>query len=148
MECPVCLSPYEAGVHRPLVLNCGHKLCSICLPKLQNSESPGKCPKCRHAIPEPGWQAPVDFDLLQMIDEVNSENAPMSSCDMHPRSSSIGLCSCGFNVCSECWTTHSQKHTLCGTGSGRKADSLTRACLIHKVRCIIVESKLIVSRNL
>lgn len=51
LECKICYCLYNLGSRRPKVLECCHPLCSKCLVKLQDLESPPSavvCPFCRY----------------------------------------------------------------------------------------------------
>jgi len=42
LSCPVCLERYSNHEYQPMILPCGHSICSECLPKLNHC-----CPSCK-----------------------------------------------------------------------------------------------------
>ncbi len=45
-ECTICFQSYDADFHVPLILSCGHNICSSSVEKLYNNTIL-KCPICR-----------------------------------------------------------------------------------------------------
>ena len=42
MECAICLEKYDAKVKRPMMIDCGHTFCKICVKKIKLASN--RCP--------------------------------------------------------------------------------------------------------
>ena len=73
LDCPVCLDGFSSTERQPLVLPCGHSLCSACCRKLPPQ---AHCPVCRLAVKTK--DVPVSYTILQML---SAEGKRTRSCD-------------------------------------------------------------------
>ena len=67
VECAICLQDFDKDFHYPLVLPCGHDICSISLEKffLDNAVT---CPICKREHKyETSDQIPKNFSLISVI---------------------------------------------------------------------------------
>eukprot|EP01059_Diplonema_ambulator_P001680 TRINITY_DN11420_c0_g1_i1.p1 TRINITY_DN11420_c0_g1~~TRINITY_DN11420_c0_g1_i1.p1 ORF type:complete len:235 (+),score=37.88 TRINITY_DN11420_c0_g1_i1:23-706(+) len=77
-ECPVCLVQYATSPYarQPRLLGCGHTLCSKCLSILlrrRRGDVDLSCPCCRSACKEPERGFPLNFALIEALEEVVEE---------------------------------------------------------------------------
>ncbi|XP_045122705.1 uncharacterized protein LOC123511145 [Portunus trituberculatus] len=70
LTCLVCLIPYDAEDHRPLLLPaCGHTFCAVCLGYL-HGQGNTSCPKCRKdGAVQPVSSLPVNYSLLEIAED-------------------------------------------------------------------------------
>ncbi|KAH7706383.1 hypothetical protein AAVH_26391, partial [Aphelenchoides avenae] len=64
-ECPVCQEPFDTGFHQPELLDeCGHSVCSICIPGRILWPGQAACPLCWQDTPIPPNGLPINNALL------------------------------------------------------------------------------------
>ena len=57
MECPSCLLKYNASKRSPLIVDCGHSVCSQCFPSVDH------CPGCRLKISK---KSKINYSLMEV----------------------------------------------------------------------------------
>jgi predicted nucleic acid-binding Zn-ribbon protein len=138
--CPVCLEQYNREEFVPKIMPCGHRVCQICITKIQ-----GKCPRDRltFTLHSP---LPVDRDLLSLIEARNSSvslvrmpemktddasqeiepGAAGRKCDVHSEKEAFVRCvRCDFDVCEQCSVIHKKK------GHSMRRFSQVLKCKVH-----------------
>lgn len=108
-DCPICYSPFEAeGKLQPLVLDCGHSLCSDCLTNLKRTghqqHQQGKCPICKHPL-KPIEQYKKNYSLIEQIEKNRQMTEEQLSCRCNDNPS---FCCkrCKKFLCSKCIQNH------------------------------------------
>ena len=80
-ECTICYAEYATtGKKQPVLLNCGHTICSECSKKISETEAKGiriKCPydKLEHVYPKQDEPCKKNYSLMNLIYEREKKNA-------------------------------------------------------------------------
>ena len=70
IECAICMSEYDSNFHYPLVMKCGHDICSASLRKLYNNNCV-RCPFCKADNNYPNIDSiSKNFSLMKIIDSM------------------------------------------------------------------------------
>lgn len=105
-ECSICFAKYEAEHRPPLLLDCGHSLCAICLAQLL-AEPALRCPfdnspqKLR-----PLADFPRNYALLDTISQRRWH------CASHHRTVRLFCGECREGLCDTCLGAHNTRHAL------------------------------------
>eukprot|EP01064_Diplonema_japonicum_P026405 TRINITY_DN3781_c0_g1_i1.p1 TRINITY_DN3781_c0_g1~~TRINITY_DN3781_c0_g1_i1.p1 ORF type:complete len:250 (+),score=36.82 TRINITY_DN3781_c0_g1_i1:90-752(+) len=88
-ECPVCLVSYatEPYARLPRLLGCGHTLCSKCLSmvmKRRKGDCSVSCPCCRALCREPERGFPLNFALVEALQEAEEEKVTQMKLPLTP----------------------------------------------------------------
>ena len=70
MDCAICMEKYDARVRRPMIIECGHTFCNICLEKILQKNS--KCPFDSIIIKKPLGQISINYALEEMIENMQT----------------------------------------------------------------------------
>ena len=120
LECKICFSKYDLS-RKPLILFCGHTLCSICIKSV--IEQNKACPTCRTVIQQSIDQLPVNYALLEFAN--SSEKDDSSSNENNDAKNSSHLYSCSEHenrqleyycdnlelwLCDVCCDIHDNRH--------------------------------------
>ena len=78
MECAICLENYDAKVKRPMMIDCGHTFCRVCLEKIKLASN--QCPFDSIIIKKDFGEISINFALEEVIEsilklKVNSEKS-------------------------------------------------------------------------
>ena len=46
-ECGICLDTFDAVDKKPVVLQCGHTVCKLCVVQMKSTASQKQCPFCK-----------------------------------------------------------------------------------------------------
>lgn len=64
-ECPICCEEYEGINIKPIVMDCGHTICIICLrPILRNQK---QCPMDKLPLKQSLESYPVNWSFLEIL---------------------------------------------------------------------------------
>ena len=95
--CPVCYTSYNDNVNKPLMLPCGHPVCSFCVNALQDNENKA-CPICRVSL--------EDYDASNLIvcfTLIMDENLTIK-CLIHDFEIIFWCTECHKMICKKCVT--------------------------------------------
>ncbi|CAG9313763.1 unnamed protein product [Blepharisma stoltei] len=110
LSCPICFEPYSSNANIPLILICGHTLCSKCAETIYRTTQL-ICPQDRVYDYHSPDQLPRNITLLQILDHkpIKRINNP---CQLHQTKKVKFYCisPCNIGFCSGCVITH-QHHT-------------------------------------
>lgn len=117
-ECTICFIPYHHSNHLPLVMPCGHTVCSLAVPKL----NPFRCPTCRAALPADCRlhvkKFPTNYALLADTDtdtdmDMDTDMRPSVDCSEHRDQELVLFCKdCNIPLCALCVVGTHRGHTL------------------------------------
>ena len=62
------MEAYDASAHRPLVLDCGHTLCTACVATGHGHGGMRTCPTCRHLVTRAASELSPNYALLEAIE--------------------------------------------------------------------------------
>ena len=61
------MEAYDASAHRPLVLDCGHTLCTACVATGHGHGGMRTCPTCRHLVTRAASELSPNYALLDAL---------------------------------------------------------------------------------
>jgi hypothetical protein len=65
-ECPICCEEYDCKIKKPLVMDCGHTICIICLRLILNFQK--QCPFDKLSLLKPTIESyPVNWTYLEIL---------------------------------------------------------------------------------
>lgn len=65
LECQICCEDYEIKTKRPLVMDCGHSICEVCLGSIIRSTK--KCPFDKKELRRTIDQYPINWSYIDII---------------------------------------------------------------------------------
>ena len=68
MECAICLEKYDAKVKRPMMIDCGHTFCKICVKKIKLASN--RCPYDAIIIEKQFEKIAINFALEEVIESM------------------------------------------------------------------------------
>eukprot|EP01067_Filipodium_phascolosomae_P000398 Filipodium_phascolosomae@DN1316_c0_g1_i1.p1 len=113
--CTVCMESYDGSSHKPMVLPCGHSLCSNCASTLERSRR-CVCPACRSPFESSTLQP--NFTLIQIIGSLEKEgdrnrDALNLLCSDHQEQCDVYCTCCCVPLCRLCYNTRLAPHFSC-----------------------------------
>ncbi|XP_042238307.1 tripartite motif-containing protein 75-like [Homarus americanus] len=122
LTCGVCLSDFDAGFRRPLLLpKCGHTFCRLCIKDLA-ARGDISCPSCRYKYSEvEPDNLPINFNIqclsssTKVFPTISKIEDPGSLCVDHKVRLAFWCSSCEVAACGEClYDRHPRpSHTIC-----------------------------------
>lgn len=111
LACPVCFESYNSASNTPLILTCGHTVCTKCINSIYNTTQL-ICPLDRVLDTRKPEQLPKNIALIHVIDHQSVKN-PSHPCQSHPQKKVKFFCinPCKALFCSDCIGFH-QFHTF------------------------------------
>ena len=111
-ECIICLSHYNEGEHKPIILHCGHSFCHACLVEIKSSSTrqSTQCPTCRSPWHGSVASLPVCYQLIPTKSELHlqpqtstdSSSTPHKACEEHGFKIIFWCKTCGTEICKQC----------------------------------------------
>lgn len=125
-SCPVCFEIFK----NPVLLQCGHSVCKLCLEQYWETKGSKECPVCRKRSSLS--QLPINFALRNLCEtylrERNQRSSPESEtvCSLHSEKLNFFCVNDKEPVCVVCQT--SRKHT---DHKFRPTDEATTSCKVN-----------------
>ena len=85
MDCSICLEPYNQEHKRPMVLECGHTFCILCVNQLYLKPKK-ECPIDRSPLTQPITKVKVNYSLQEIISSfsnISLSSSPLKSVQSH-----------------------------------------------------------------
>lgn len=68
LACKICYDPYtECGSHTPMVIKCGHSICSQCVGMIYHKRNAIICPFCNCSVHAQPKTLSKNFDIISML---------------------------------------------------------------------------------
>jgi len=104
LNCGICAEGYSS-VRIPMILQCGHTFCSVCVERINSCHSTLKCPIDRQVDYRGLSEIRPNIILSQLVDYHST--SPIPKCKLHPNKISKFLCfDCNSQFCSRCIHSH------------------------------------------
>jgi len=129
LQCGICYEKYSTKSNIPMVLGCGHSLCSSCLKGTltaggstatrggQSMTNLKSCPHCRKPFPSTLKKIEDfsrNFELIQVIDSLERLESEMAQC-LCGTANSVYCKTCKKYICDKCVLKH-ERHTMMPLG--------------------------------
>lgn len=80
IDCPICTEVYNLKDKVPMVIDCGHTLCNLCLMSILSFNDLKRCPTCNKPLKYQFLnQYPVNYIFKSIINSYYEKNKPLNS---------------------------------------------------------------------